>query len=93
MTEQPTNTPAISVVITNLLWSMVLVLGYTVQLVFTSLQQCYMPYGYMFSNESSYRESNKYYQRKTNSIFEMLDLNDDVEAAFTVLQHAEDSVY
>ena len=98
MTEQRqtvTPAPAVSVVMTNLLWSMMLVIGYTVQLVFTSMQQCYMPYGYMFSNESSYRESNKYYyQRKTNSIFEMLDLHDDIEmAAFAACQHTEDSIY
>lgn len=61
------------VVMTNVLVSLVLVLGYTMQLVFTSLQQCYMPYGYVFSNDES--------KRKTNSMFEMLDWHDDWEVS------------
>ena len=84
-----------AVVVVNLMWSIMSLLGYTLQLVFTAMQQCYMPYGYMFSNDNPHLiESNKYYQRKTNSIFEMLDLKDGVEvaeyAALTAREDAED---
>ena len=61
------------VVVANVLVSLMVILGYTMQLVFTSLQQCYMPYGFVFSNDES--------KRKTNSIFEVLDWHDDVEVA------------
>ena len=40
-----------ALVVVNLLWSMILLVTNTFQLLFTSLQQCYMPYGYMFSND------------------------------------------
>jgi len=78
-----------TVVNNNLLLSVVLCFAYTLQLIFNSLQQCYMPYGYMFSNDSPCRESSTY-QRKTTSIFEILDLNDDIEVtAFALRECAE----
>ena len=88
----------IGAVVVKLLWSVVLVLGYTVQFVFNLLQQCYMPYGYMFSNHNSHIIGEScVYNRKITSIFEILDLNDDVEvASFVMCEYAaagEDSLY
>jgi len=78
------------VVMTNLLWSLVLHLGYM-------LQQCYMPYGYMFSNRNNHvLRASVVYKRKTTSIFEILDFVDDVEVALFVMYEygaaGEDSI-
>ena len=78
------HTPAAYEMVTNVLWSMALMVTYTLQLVFTSLQQCYMPYGYMFSNDGS--------TRKTNSIFEVLDGSDEVTTTTTALYMREQAL-
>ena len=88
----------IGAVVANLLWSVVLCLGYMLRVVFNLLQQCYMPYGYMFSNRNSYvLGASCVYKGKTTSIFEILDLNDDVEVAlFVMCEYAaagEDFIY
>ena len=88
----------IGCVVVNLLWSVVLCLGEMIQVIFSSLQQCYMPYGYMFSNDTSHILGEScVYKRRTTSIFEILDLKDDVEvASFVMCEYAaagEDSIY
>ena len=88
----------IGCVVVNLLWSMVLIIGYTLRVVFNLMQQCYMPYGYMYSNDTSHVLGEScVYKRRTTSIFEILDLKDDVEVAtFVMCEYAaagEDSIY
>jgi len=81
--------------VTDLLWTVVLCLGYTLQLVLTSMQQCYMPYGYMFSNDNSHvLRASVGNKRNITSIFEILDLMDDFEVAlFVMCEYEEDSIY
>ena len=86
-------------VVTNLMWTMVLCLGSTVQLVGNLVQQCYMPYGYVFSNHRNIHVLRALVvnKRKITSIFEIQELIDEVEvAAFVMCEYAaggENSIY